>query len=107
MPKSVILGIPSFSRLQVAVEDAALVGRVDRPGQRFHQSGGLGEGQQGVLGRLGQVRAGDVFHGEIRPAFVNPDLVNLHNVRVLESGQGLGFRAKAGQCLGPGRGAGR
>src|SRR5439155_11868372 len=72
--------------LEVAVHDAALVGVVDRPGQRLDQLGG-GPRRLRVAGQAQvEARALDEFHREVRLAVLLADLVNLDDVGVLQAG---------------------
>ena len=78
-------------RLEVAVQDAAFVGVVDRPADRHQQSGRF-EGRQRAFGELlRQRRPLDVLHGEIRMAVAFSDLQDRDDVRVRQPRRGLGF----------------
>ncbi|OAI41122.1 hypothetical protein AYO40_03835 [Planctomycetaceae bacterium SCGC AG-212-D15] len=86
-------------RLEVAVKDAALVGVVHGAGQIFDQPGG-------VLSRLrcagnppGEAAAVDVLQREIGPVLLLAHFMDLDDVGMLQSGDGLGFRAKPNQFL--------
>jgi len=61
-------GQENVRRLQVAVDDAALVGRVDGPGQRRDQGRGLARQSGGTGQSLPEGAALDVLHAEVRPA---------------------------------------
>jgi hypothetical protein len=90
------LGIEEdVARLEIAVQDAALVGVVDRTGHRRQQPGGgprvLPEPRQ----VLAEVAAVDQLHAEVVLALVFPDLVDRHDVRVVEPRGGLRLDAEA------------
>ena len=97
-----ILGVPSaveqdVGRLEVAVDDAAPVGGVDGAGQRLDQRGAPGAAAaaspRSFWARLPPL---DEFQREERPAVVLADLVDLHDVGVLQAGDGLGLGPEAG-----------
>ena len=103
-PKSVILGVPSrrqqdVGRLEVAVDDAAAGGRACMA--RASVSTRAGRALARRLRRAGellrQAAAVDELQGEEGPAVVLADLVDLHDVGVLQAGDGLGLGAEAGQ----------
>ena len=99
-----ILGVPSsgeqhVGRLQVAVDDAALVGVVHGAGQRLDQGGGVARRLRRAVELLLQAAAVEIFQREIRLAVVLADLVNLHDVGVLQPGDGLGLDLEAQQRL--------
>ena len=80
--------------LQVAMQDAALMGMVHGAGDRRHQPGRGAE----VLPEAGQLileaAAVDQLHAEEVLALVLADLVDRHDVRVVEVGRRLGLLAK-------------
>ena len=78
-------------RLEVAVDDAALVGVVDGLGHLGHQPGRLARRQRAVGGLLGQAAALDEAHAEVVLALVLADLVDRHDVGVVEVGGRLGL----------------
>jgi hypothetical protein len=83
--------------LEVAVQDAPLVGVVDGPGHRRHQPrrplGVVGEARQVPV----QAAAVDQLHA-VEPLPVRlADLVDRHDGRVFELGRGLGLHAEAPQ----------
>ena len=83
--------------LQVAVQDAPLVRMVDGPGDRGHRlRGSLGSGG-GFRQPLGEAAALDQLHREVAEALVLADLVDRHDVRVVEVGDRLGLEAKPAQ----------
>ena len=67
------------------------MGVIDGPGDFGEQLGGLARRQRAVGEPLGQRRALDVLHGEIRLAVVLADLVDGDDVGMHEPGGGLGF----------------
>jgi hypothetical protein len=81
-------------RLQVAMNDPALVRHLHGLGQRGQERGRLA----GRLGRarqlLGQAAPLDKLHGKVRPAFDVARVVHLHDVRVLQAGERRGLPAK-------------
>ena len=60
------------------------MGIIHSAGQRGHQPGGGPGIVPEPAGLLGQARPFDQLHAEIRPVLVFPDLVDRHNVRVVE-----------------------
>ena len=90
---------------QVAVDHVALVGVVQRPGQRLDQAGGLLRAPRAV-GQGGRHAAAiDVFEREERVPLVLADLENLHDVGMLQPGDRLGLDTETGDLLerrGPG-----
>ena len=83
-------------RLEVAVQDAAGVGVGHRLGRLGHQAGG---GPRVVLVAAQQrheAAAGDQLHAEVVLAVVLADLVDRHDARVVEQGDGLGLVAGTG-----------
>jgi hypothetical protein len=87
------------------VEDAALVGVVDRPGERLHQPGRARRRQGRAVEFLVEAAAVRVLHDKERPAGGFADLVDLDDVRVLQAGRRLGLDLEPGPFLGPGVGA--
>ncbi len=100
-------GEQDVGRLEVAVDDPALVGGLDGLGYRGHQGGGLAGRLRRARHHLGQAAALDEFHGEVRPAVQVADLVDLHDVRMAQAGHGFRLAQKALQLLRPGGGAGQ
>jgi hypothetical protein len=93
-------------RLQVAMNDSALVGRLDRPSEGGQQSGRLAcrLGRAGQL--LGQGAAFNELHGEVWSSVRVADVMELHDVGVLQSGHGLGLALKPRPLLWAGESAG-
>ena len=98
-PKSVIWGWPSRSMqdvrgLQVAVEEALAVGVMDGRRQLGHEPR-RGPGIAGIPGALlGEVASVDELHAEEGDAVELVDLVDRHDVGVVEVGGELGFAAE-------------
>ena len=93
-PKSVILGTPSsveqdVGRLEVAVDDPALVGEVHGPGERLDQAGARGSCSVSASRRSSRLPRR--IRGPGTHPLVFADLVDLDDVRVLEPGGGLGL----------------
>ena len=87
-------------RLQVAVDDAALVGEEHGAGQRLDQLGRDARGQRSVAHPLFEAAPLDELEGEVGPAVVLAGLVDLDDVGVLELGDRFRFGLEPGQ---PGR----
>ena len=99
-------GKEDVGRLQVAVEDAALVGVVDGPCDRRHQPCRGARISAESLDLRGQVAAVDELHAEVVVAVVLADFVDRHDVRVVEVRGGLGLEPEALQVVGSGEAAG-
>ena len=81
------------ARLEVAVQNAALMGVMDRPShgsQHLSRARGLHAGR-----RAAEAPALDQFHGEVVLAVLLADLVDGHDVGVIERCGGLGFALEA------------
>ena len=101
-----ILGQEHIARLEVPVDNSPGVRGMHRQGQFLHQRRGF-LGRQGRAGQLSvQGAARAVFQREERQAVVFAHLENLHDVGVLQTGDGLGLDAEALQLLRSGAGAG-
>jgi hypothetical protein len=94
-------------RLEVAVEDAALMRVVHRLGGLGHQPC-RGARVGGVVGQpLLEARPADELHGEVAPPVVLADLEDRHDVRVVQQRDRLGLVLEpsqfviAGQDVGP------
>ena len=76
------------------MDDPLLVGGVNRLGQRLDRLCGV----EGRLRRMGQLLLqrfpGDEFQRQKRPAVKLADLVDLHDVGVVQRRHGLGFDAE-------------
>ncbi len=87
-------------RLQVAVQQAVLVRVVDRPRDRRHEAGGAAN-VAGDRRPLGEAAPLDQLHAEERDAHAAQaplaDLVDRHDVRVVEAGGDLRLGAEAAQ----------
>src|SRR5438046_2518323 len=79
------------------MNDALEMSGVHRTGQRGHEAGGGAGVLPLVPGPLMQAAAIDKLEREVRPAVVLADLVNLHDVRVLQMSDRLRLAAEAGQ----------
>ena len=95
-------------RLEVAVQDAPLVGVVHRLGRLGHQPRPRPSGRPCTVGEpVGEAAALDQLHAEVVLAVVLADLVDRHDVRVVERGDRLGLVPEppqlvvAGQLAGP------
>ena len=86
-------------RFQVAVDDAALVGVLHRAGQFLHELGGLRRTPRRPVPLAGEAAALHVLQRNERPALVFSYFVDLHNVRMVEPGDGLAFRPEARPLL--------
>ncbi len=104
-PKSVILAVPSFvSRTLAGFRSRWMTPRVSvghGPCQGGHQLGGGARRPGGAVQPVGQAAALDQLQGEVRQAVALADLVNLHDIRVLQARDGLGLGAEARQLVRP------
>src|SRR5262249_26156769 len=98
-----IVGVDENVRgLEVAMEDAALVGVVNRFGDDAHVTRGLA-GRQGTIDEhFREVFALDIFHGEVVLALDNTDFVDSDNVWMRERGGSRSLGAKALHKVGTG-----
>ena len=87
-------------RLQVAVNDPLLVQMFDGPSHGGHQPHGGVDADWSLLDPFGEALAGDVLHREEVLAVKLADVVDVDDVRVSQSGGGLGFGLKAADQLG-------
>jgi len=78
-------------RLEVTVNDAALVCRIERGGDLDRDLEHLGQTQRTLLETLAQRLALEVFHDEVVDAVVVTDVVQRADVRVVEPRDGLGL----------------
>ena len=109
-PKSVTFGVPSaveqhVRRLQVAVDDALLVGRRHPVGDRRHQLGRRrpGGSRPAFEPWSVEVAAGAELQRQERPAVVLAELVHLDHVRVPDRGHRLGLGQEPDERLRVGR----
>ena len=86
-------------RLEVAVDDSHRVGRAHRPGQQIDEPGRLFGRLRDAVDFAGQAAAVDVFQRKVGPTALFSDLINLHDVRVLDARDRLGLGAEAAQFL--------
>src|SRR5262249_25285285 len=82
-------------RLQVPVDHAALVGVLHRPRQRLDQLGRLARRRRAGGKAVVQAAALHVGHREVRRPLVLADLVDRHDVRVVQLRRRLGLAAEA------------
>ncbi len=97
-----LLGQDDVGRLDVAVDDPALVGVVEGPGQLLDEPRGLARRLGIARELLLEAAARGVFQHQVALPLELADLVDLHEVGVLEPGRGLGLVAEAGGDLGIG-----
>ncbi len=76
------------------MDDAPVVGVLDRLGHLARQRGRLARGQWTAGDFLGQARALDEAHAEVVLVLVLADLVDRYDPRVIEPGGGLGLQVK-------------
>ena len=81
------------------MDDVALVGVGHRAGQLLDQRGGLAVRLRRADEPLVQRAALHELQAEVRLAAQLVDLVDLHDVGVLELGDGLGLQSEAGQVV--------
>ncbi len=86
-------------RLQVAVDDAVHMGKVNGPGQELDQHRRCSGCEGSFLQFTRETAAIDVLHGEERPAIILVDLVNRDDVWVLQPGDNLRLAMKACQAF--------
>ena len=99
-------GKEDVGRLQVAVEDPALMDVVNGPCDRRHQPCRGARISLEALDLRGQVAAVDELHAEVVVAVVLTDFVDRHDVRVVEVRGGLGLEPEALKVVGSGEAAG-
>ncbi len=83
--------------LEVAMDDATLVGDVHCACQRFHQLGSRPRRRRTLLHALLEAAAFDELEREIGPAFVLTGFVDLDNVGVLQLGDRFRLGTKPGE----------
>ena len=94
-------GQQHVGRFEIAVDDVLIVGRLHGSGQQADDVGGV-RGRAAECHRAaGQAAAVAVFQREVGVAVVLADLVDLHDVRMLQPGDGLRFRYETGAFLRP------
>jgi len=88
-------------RLEIEMEDSPAMGIVHSPGDDRDQPGrgGSGPGSGPVVGS-GEVPPSTSCHGEVGPAVVLADIVDWHDVRVVEVRGGLGLAAEPAEVVG-------
>ena len=103
-----VLGQQHVGRLQVAVDDALARGPPAWPAPASRPAGAASRGGSGVPPSFFvQAAAGAELQREERQAVVLADLVDLHDVGMLQAGDGLGLGAEAGQFRAAGVAAGQ
>ncbi len=85
------------------MQNPALVGVMDGPGDGRHQPRGRAQVARVTLDVRGQIAAVDELHAEIVLALVFADLVDWHDVGMVEVGGGFGFEAKTLEVGGRGQ----
>jgi hypothetical protein len=78
-------------RLDVAMDDPLLVGRMQCVGQCGNDAGRSARLERAVVDRVGQRSAGNESRGDLRRITVVAGLINWHDVRMLEPGGGPGL----------------
>ena len=86
-----IRGEQDVARLEVAVDDAGLVGQLDGSGERRQQLGREPAGLRGTGQAVVQAAAFEQLQGHVRQAVDFADVVNLKDVGVAEPGDRLGL----------------
>ncbi|MFT3768182.1 MAG: hypothetical protein QM820_22250 [Minicystis sp.] len=101
------LGDEDVVRLDVAVDDAVLVGALQGAAHLLHQRLGGGEAEAAAaLEQLGEGEAAEQLHHEVRDGVVDGAVVHdLHHVRVRDARGGAGLALEAGDERGVARGA--
>jgi hypothetical protein len=89
------------------MDDAVFVSVLHRPGQGPQQLRGGARRLRHAVEVLGQAAAVEVLQREERETVVLADLVDLHNVGMVQPGHRLGLGAEAGQVFRLGLGAGQ
>ncbi len=84
------------------MENVLLMGVVHGPSQGLDQGGGLAGRQGCAVEAVGQTAAVDELEGEEGQAVLLADLVDLHDVGMLQAGHRLGLGLEAGQGVGAG-----
>ncbi len=83
------------------------MGAVHGLGEQTNEPSGLARWLRYAVALTGQAAAVDELQREVRPTVAVADLVDLHNVGVLQAGDGLALGAKASPFRGAGVGAGQ
>ena len=96
----------NVGRLEIAMDDVRLMGDVHGPGQAAHHLGRVAGRQRPTVQLLRQAAPLAIFEGKVGQTVVLADLVDLHDVRMMEPGHGLGLGQKTGAIafigVGPG-----
>jgi hypothetical protein len=91
----IVLVDQDVGRLEIPMQNAALVRILDRLGDGLGITRGAPGMERTVAQQLRQVPPGHVVHREERQAFVVTDFVDGHDVGMLETGRRLGLGAEA------------
>ena len=94
-PRLIVFINDNIGRFEVAVQDAVLMRVMNGSGNGFDVGGRTLRGQWTIPHDLGQRPTGHIVHREEVLAVVFADLVDGHNVRMLQTRNGLGFGLKA------------
>ena len=89
--------------LQIPVNDADLVGVMHGASQCLEEVSGLKRGQGHCGKSLLQVATGYVLQRKVGTIIVNPDFIDLHNMRMLKRSSGFRLPAKTCQIVGRGK----
>ena len=81
--------------LEVAMQNTLLMGFGDRPGDRREQLGRDTARQRPLSDSIGQRRAAHVAHGEVGKVFVLANVVDGHDVGMIQLRGGFRFATKA------------
>ena len=100
-------GQEDVTRLQVAVDDPAVVGRLDGLSQRGDERRGPAGGEGSDRKPLGETSPFDELHREVRSPVVVADVVDLHDVGVSQARGGLGLALESLPFVGSGKVAGQ
>ena len=87
--------------------DPGLMGRLHGSSQRRHQGGRLTCRLGSSLNLLSQAAPLDKLHREIQPAFVLTHVIDLHDVRMMQSGNRHRFALKSQSLVRAGIGTGQ
>src|SRR4051812_804067 len=80
--------------LEIAVQNAALMGVMHGPGRRFDEPGNGASVRPWLTIELGQAAAGKVLHAEIGNTPIFADFIDRDDVGVIKMGDRLSFPAK-------------
>src|SRR5580704_1914840 len=89
---------------QISMNDAMLMCHLNRFGERRRQSRRLTDRLRGTRQLLRQAASLNEFHREVGSALSVPNLVNLHDIRMVQASRGSRFAHEALEFLWPGEG---